>query len=246
MKLIFELFAHLVITVATLLGPGGVKAVVAKNLLLKQQLLMLRRRHRRAPNRSACQRVLLGFWTRFLNPRRILRCAVIVKPSTLLRCHAALKACKYRRLYSRSRQRKPGPKGPSAELVGAIVELKRRNPRFGCPRIAQQLANTFGIPLNKDVVRRVLAAHYHTEGPGDPSWLTSLGQTANSLWSLDLFRVEYIQLKTHWIPVVMDQCTRRIIGFGVQAVAVDGVALSLHAATVSAITTYTVFDLQAV
>ena len=40
-----------------------------------------------------------------------------------------------------------------------------------------------------------------------------------------MFRVKSIHLKTHWILVVMDQCTRRIIGFGVQAVAVDGVAL---------------------
>ena len=44
MKLIFGLFAHLMATVAALLGPGGVKAVVAQNLLLKQQLLMVRRR----------------------------------------------------------------------------------------------------------------------------------------------------------------------------------------------------------
>lgn len=52
-----------------------------------------------------------------------------------------------------------------------------------------------------------------------------LGQAKDSLWSLDLFRVESILLKTHWILVVMDQFTRKIIGFGVQAGAVDGVAL---------------------
>jgi transposase InsO family protein len=32
-------------------------------------------------------------------------------------------------------------------------------------------------------------------------------------------------LRTHWILVVMDQCTRRIIGFGVNRGIVDGVAL---------------------
>jgi transposase InsO family protein len=42
---------------------------------------------------------------------------------------------------------------------------------------------------------------------------------------LDLFWTESILLKTHWVLVVMDQLSRRIIGFGVQAVAVDGVAL---------------------
>jgi hypothetical protein len=51
------------------------------------------------------------------------------------------------------RRRKPGPKGPSTELVGAVVEMKRRNPTWGCPRIAQQIALAFQIEIDKDVVR---------------------------------------------------------------------------------------------
>ncbi len=47
----------------------------------------------------------------------------------------------------------------------------------------------------------------------------------DSLWSIDLFRCESILLKTHWVLVVMDQFSRRIIGFGVQVGDVDGVAL---------------------
>jgi transposase InsO family protein len=105
------------------------------------------------------------------------------------------------------------------------VELKQRNPRFGCPRIAEQLAKTFGLEIDKDVVRRVVATHYRPEAGGGPSWLTLLGHAKDSLWSLDLFRVESIHLQTHWILVVMDQFTRRITGFGVQAGTVDGVAL---------------------
>jgi hypothetical protein len=33
-----------------------------------------------------------------------------------------------------------------------------------------------------------------------------------SPWSLDLFRCESAILHTHWVLVVMDQCTRRIVG----------------------------------
>ncbi len=75
-------------------------------------------------------------------------------------------------------------------------------------------------------MRRVLAKFYRPI-PGDagPSWLTFLGHTKDSLWSVDLFRCESILLRTHWVLVVMDQFTRRIIGFGVQAGDVDGVAL---------------------
>jgi hypothetical protein len=47
----------------------------------------------------------------------------------------------------------------------------------------------------------------------------------DSLWSLDLFRCELATLRTHWVLVVMDQYTRRIIGFGVHAGTVNGVAL---------------------
>ena len=47
----------------------------------------------------------------------------------------------------------------------------------------------------------------------------------DSLWSIDLFQCESATLRTHWVLVVMDQYTRRIIGFGVHAGVVDGTAL---------------------
>ena len=121
---------------------------------------------------------------------------------------------------------KPGPKGPSQEVVAAVVDMKRRNPTWGCPRIAQQIALAFGIPINKDVVRRILAVRYRpAPDSAGPSWLTVLGHAKDSLWSLDLFRCESAVLRTHWVLVVMDQCTRRIVGFGVHRGVVDGVGL---------------------
>ena len=151
---------------------------------------------------------------------------MIIRPSTLLKFHDLLKKRKYRLLYSSGRKGKPGPKSPSPELIQAIVILKRRNPRFGCLRIAQQINKAFGVDINKDLVRRVLAKHYHPTPDDDgPSWLTLLGHTKDSLWSIDLFRCESILLKSHWVLVVMDQFTRRIIGFGVHPGDVSGVAL---------------------
>jgi putative transposase len=104
--------------------------------------------------------------------------------------------------------------------------MKRRNTRWGCPRIAEQIALAFNLPIDKDVVRRILA-HHHGPGRGTagPSWLTFLGHTKDSLWSMDLFRCESVTLRPHWVLVVMDQYTRRIICFGVHAGTVDGVAL---------------------
>jgi len=101
--------------------------------------------------------------------------------------------------------------------------MKQRNPQYGCPRIAQQINLAFGLELDKDVVRRILETHYQPDlGNHGPSWLTIIGHAKDSLWSVDLFRCESILLKSHWVMVVMDQYTRRIIGFAVHAGNVDG------------------------
>jgi hypothetical protein len=134
--------------------PGGVRAVVAESLLLKHQLLISGRARRRAPNLNSSDRLLLGIGSLFVPPSRTPKLAVILKPRTLFRFHEALKRCKYRWLFSSGGHRRPGPKGPSKELIDAIVEFKRRNPRAGCPRIAQEITHAFGIEINKDIVRR--------------------------------------------------------------------------------------------
>jgi hypothetical protein len=107
-----------------------------------------------------------------------------------------------------------------------IVDTKRRNFSWGCPRIVQQVALAFGISLDKDIVRPLLAKHYRPDSDScGLSWLTFLGPMKDSLWSLDLFRCESLTLRTHWILVAMDHYSRRIIGFGVHAGIVDGTAL---------------------
>ena len=104
--------------------------------------------------------------------------------------------------------------------------MKQKNPRFGYQRIANQISHTFDVHVDKDVVRRVLATHYRpAPGSGGPSWLTFLGHSKDSLWSVDLFRCESIILRSHWVMVVMDQYSRRIIGFAVHAGNVDGPTL---------------------
>ena len=81
--------------------------------------------------------------------------------------------------------------------------------------------------IDKDVVRRVLTKHYL---PGNsrttgPSWLTFVGHVKDSLWSVDLFRCESILLRSHWVMLVMDVFTRRLIGFGVEPGLIDGVSV---------------------
>jgi len=140
--------------------------LLLKNLLLKHQLIVHSRSHKRVPKLPAMDRALFGFWTTFLAPRRLLRAAILIKPSTLLKFHSALVKKKYQLLYSARRRGKPGPKGPS--------------------------------------------------------WLSLLCHAKDSLWSVDIFRCESILLKSHWVMVVMDQFTRRIVGFSVRVGEVEG------------------------
>ena len=128
--------------------------MIAENLLLKQQLIVLRRARQRASNLTLSDRLLCGFGSFFLSPGRIRKVAIGIRPSTLLAWHQALVRRKYRRLFSSSPcPKKPGPKGPSEALIQAIVELKSRNPRFGCPRIARIISRTFGVDIDKNVHR---------------------------------------------------------------------------------------------
>ncbi|HEC11814.1 MAG TPA: transposase, partial [Acidiferrobacteraceae bacterium] len=221
------LLLHLLTLLIRLTRPGGAKAIVTENLALKHQLLIAQRRHHRSPNLTVLDRYLLGWSAMLMSPRRVLRCAIVVKPTTILAFHRALVTRKYRLLFGAKRKTTPGPKGPSQALIEAIVEIKQRNPRFGCPRIAMTIVNTFGIEIDKGVVRRVLAAHYTPDpdkGTG-LSWLSFIGHTKDSLWSIDFFCCESITLQTHWVLLVMDQWSRRIIGFAVHQGPVDGPAL---------------------
>jgi hypothetical protein len=144
---------------------------------------------------------------------RIRKAAVVLKPATLTKFRSALLSRNYHRLFSSRKTTKPGPKGPSDDLIRVIVEMKQRNAGFGCPRIAQQINKAFGVNIDKDVVRRVLAKHYRPAPyDGGPSWLTFLRHTRESLCSVALFRRASILPIIHSILLAIGQCTRRIIG----------------------------------
>jgi putative transposase len=86
------ILVHLAVTIAKLCGPGGVRAVIAENLVLKQQLIVLRRGRRRSPSLLLRDRLLCGFGALFLSPDRLRKVAIVLRPSTLLAFHQALAA----------------------------------------------------------------------------------------------------------------------------------------------------------
>ena len=217
---------HILTTTFRLLIPGGTRTIIAENIALRRQLLILSRKQKSSPNLQTSDRFTFAWCAEYLSPQKLLKNALIIKPETILKFHKHLKEKKYSQLYTSKPRRKSGPKGPPQEVVDAILEMKKRNPRFGIPRIAEQINLAFGLNLNKDIVRRVLDNYYKPSGNNNgPSWLTFLGHCKDSLWNVDFFRCESATLKSHWVMVVMDQFTRRIVGFAVNEGDLDGITI---------------------
>src|SRR5262249_25000906 len=155
MRDLILLFIHLAVVILQLVRPGGVRSVVAESVLLKHQLLILNRGRRRAPNLTIWDRLIAGFCSLHVKPTRLAPAAIPLKPSTFLNFHRALVRRKYQFLFSPKQRVKPGPKGPDADIIRAIIEMKQRNRTWGCPRIAEQINLAFGTSIDKDVVRRI-------------------------------------------------------------------------------------------
>jgi len=223
MKDILELLLHFVIVIFTLLKPSGVKRVMADTMVMKQQLIALNRNKKRSPQLTSSDRFIFGLLAFFIDKNRLKKVSVIIQPATILRFHKALVNKKYQILYSRKTKNKPGRKGPGQAIINAVIEMKKRNPKFGYLRIAMQIYQAFGITLSPYAVRRILQKNKTNFPAGDgPSWLTFIGNMKDSLWSVDLFRCESINLKTHWVMIVIDQYSRRIVGFAVRVGQCDG------------------------
>ena len=199
--------------------------VMAETIAMKQQLIVMNRSKKRAPSLATRDRFIFGLLTMLIGERRLQKVAIILKPSTVIAFHKALVKRKYSKLYSNKTKKIPGRKPQDRTLIDLVLEMKKYNPSFGYGRISMQIFEAFGITISRFAVGRILRKNKHKLPSGDgPSWLTFIGHMKDSLWSIDLFRCESGLLKSHWVMVVIDQFTRRIIGFAVHAGDCDGIA----------------------
>ena len=197
---------HLAVTAAKLCRRGGVRAVIAENLLLKQQLIVLRRARQRAPNLKVGDRLLCGFGSLVsesgTDPQGRHRGApgdVADLPSG-----AGTPEVPPLVFFEPPSEKARARRGRVRRSSGRSSVSKRAILDSGARGIARIISQTFGVDLDNNLVHRVLAKHYRpSPGGGGPSWLSFIGQTADSLWSVDLFRCESIVLQSYWVLVVM-------------------------------------------
>jgi hypothetical protein len=71
MRNLAVLFIHFIAVLARLLGPGGVRSLIAESLLLKHQILILNRSRKRSPNLHVTDRILAGLLALLVRPTRL-------------------------------------------------------------------------------------------------------------------------------------------------------------------------------
>ena len=155
---VFEIFLKkarkLRLVFARLCWPGGKSLLVAEVILLRQQLLLIRRKQKRAPALNNWDRFVFAFTTFFIKSSRLPNLSSSVAHSTLVGLHKALVQRKVLTSIS-GLKRKPGPRGPSPELIELIVEIQQKNPKYGCPRIAMLVSQLLRIKINVSLVQRI-------------------------------------------------------------------------------------------
>ena len=70
------LFVHFIAVLARLLGPGGVRSLIAESLLLKHQILIVNHSRKRSPNLHVSYWILAGLLALLVRPTRLLRSAI--------------------------------------------------------------------------------------------------------------------------------------------------------------------------
>ena len=197
------LLVHLIATLARLMGPGGLRSVVAESLLVKQQLLILNRSRHRAPNLRVSDRILAGVCALFMSPTRVFRSAIVLRPSTILNFHRTLRTRKYRLLFSPKRRR-TGPKGPPQS-----TGRRHRRDEAAQPQV--------GLSADRTTDRARLCGR-HRQGRGAPSARHALSTGTPLGWSVladvswgmrkiacgasTCFRCESATLRSHWVALV--------------------------------------------
>jgi transposase InsO family protein len=119
----------------------------------------------------------------------------------------------------------------SVELIAAVLVMIRRDPRFGCPRIALEITHAFDIEINKDVVsRRIVGFGVEPRGidgicacrmfnraiasPPPPRYLSSDNDPLSRFhrWCANLRTLEINEIKTIPYMPISHPFVKRLIG----------------------------------
>lgn len=179
----------------------------AENLLLRQQLIVLQRKHRGRVRLRNLDRLLL-VWLYRLFPA-LLDGILIVQPETVIRWHR-----RGFRAYWRWRSRNPGGRPKvDFEIRALIRRMSRENPLWGAPRIHGEL-QMLGFEVAESTVGKYME---RTRRPPSQGWRTFLRNHAAGIAALDLFVVRTISFRLLYGLVILRHARCRIVSIAVTA-----------------------------
>lgn len=180
------------------------RALLLENLVLRQQLVVLKRRHPR-PQLTLIDKV---FWVAV---RRLSskwkQSLIVVTPETVVRWHRAGFRMYWRLI---SRVRRPAGRMPTPKEARALIfQMVRANPTWGAPRIHGELL-MLGFNLSERTVSR-----WMKRAPRDPEpakrWLTFLRNHREALAAMDFFAVPAITFGVIYALFIIGHDRRRIL-----------------------------------
>jgi len=121
------LFVHIIVTLARLVGPAGLRSVVTESVLIKQQILILNRSRQRAPNLRSSDRLVAGLCALFIRPARLIRSPKAGETSTLLNVRRTLRIESIAALLIKP-QEDPSQLGPQERPHRSLCPKKAAHP----------------------------------------------------------------------------------------------------------------------
>jgi putative transposase len=182
-------------------------ALLAENLLMRQQVIVLRRGVTRPRIRTFDRWLISTLVGRF---RALAEMIVLVKPETVIGWHRA-----GWRLFWRWRSRPCRPPGRppiDADRRALIRRMWRDNPTWGEDRIAGEMAK-LGYGVDSRTVAKYRPAGL-ARGRGQ-RWTTFVRNHLKETWACDFLVVVTARFRTLYVFVVLSLGRRRIIHVGV-------------------------------
>jgi putative transposase len=198
-------FSFLIDLVLAVAAPRA--ALVAENLLLRQQLIVARRGVKR-PRLRRFERWLFGALAS--RSRRLLDAILLVKPATVIGWHRAA----WRLMWRWRSGRPPGRPPVDADLRALIRRMWRENPTWGQKIIAAELAR-----LGYSVSPRTVAKYRPVglDRQRGQRWTTFIRNHLHETWACDFFVLVTGRFRVLYVFVVLSLERREIVQAGVTA-----------------------------
>src|SRR5882672_9509382 len=184
--------------------------LLLENLVLRQQMAVLKRRHRR-PSLGIFDRL---FW---VVARRVWsdwkQSPIIVTPETVVRWHLAGFRLYWKLISKISTRRPVGRRQTPKEVRQLIFRMIVENPTWGAPRIHGEV-----LMLGFDISERTIS-RWMKRAPRDPGpakrWLTFLRNHREAIAAMDFFTVPTVTFSVLYCFFVISHDRRRILHFNV-------------------------------